>query len=294
MDRIQVMRLFTRIVERGSFAQAARDLQVPRPTLTHAIQRLEADLSTRLLERTTRVVRPTLDGQLYYDRCVQVLADIDEIESAFRHAEPRGPLRVDMQGTLARFFVLPALPEFVARYPGITLSLSEADRMVDLVSEGVDCVLRAGELSDSSLVGRQVAKLAQVTCASPAYLERYGVPVAPDDLAGHRMVAYASSASGQPYPLEFESTGRVIEKTLAHDVQVRGAEIYTAAAVAGLGLIQVPRYRIEQELVTGSLAVVLHDHPPPPMPVSVLYPQNRQLSARLRVLVDWLTSVFHL
>lgn len=292
MDRLHVMRLFARIVERGSFAQAARDLQVPRPTLTHAIQRLEADLSTRLLERTTRVVRPTLDGQLYYDRCVQVLADIDEMESAFRHAEPRGPLRVDMQGTLARFFVLPAIPGFLARHPGITLSLSETDRMVDLVAEGVDCVLRAGELSDSSLVGRQVAKLEQVTCASSAYLERHGVPVTLDDLAQHRMVAYASSGSGQPYPLEFESAGRVIETSLDHDVQVRGAEIYTAAAVAGLGLIQVPRYRIEQELVTGQLAVVLPGYPPPPMPVSVLYPQNRQLSTRLRVFIDWLTGVF--
>lgn len=292
MDRLQLMRLFTRIVERASFAQAARDMQVPRPTLTHAIQRLEADLSTRLLERTTRVVRPTLDGQLYYERCVQVLADIDEMESAFRHAEPRGPLRVDMQGTLARYFVLPALPDFIARHPGITLSLSETDRMVDLVSEGVDCVLRAGELSDSSLVGRQVANLAQVTCASPAYLERHGMPRGLDDLARHRMVAYASSASGQPYPLEFESAGRVVERLLAHDLQVRGAEIYTAAALAGLGLVQVPRYRIAHELALGQLAVVLEKHPPPPMPVSVLYPQNRQLSARVRVFVDWLSGVF--
>ncbi|TIP54221.1 MAG: LysR family transcriptional regulator, partial [Mesorhizobium sp.] len=148
MDRINTMRLFVRIVERRSFAQAARDLQIPRPTATHAIQGLEADLGVRLLERTTRTVHPTLDGLLYQERCVRLLADLDETESIFRNAEPKGPLRVDLQGTLARFFVLPALPGFIARFPHIALGLSEGDRMVDLITEGVDCVLRAGTLQD--------------------------------------------------------------------------------------------------------------------------------------------------
>lgn len=292
MDRIQAMRLFVRIVERGSFADAARDLQVPRPTVTHAIQRLEADLGARLLERTTRSVRPTLDGTLYYDSCIRLLADLDEVENAFRNTAPRGPLRVDMQGTIARFFVLPAIPDFVARYPGITLSLSETDRMVDLITEGFDCVLRAGDLSDSSLVGRQVANLPQVTCASPAYLARHGLPSTPDDLDGHRMVAYSASASGQPYPLEFERDGSRWEVPLPFDVQVRGAEIYTASGLAGLGLIQVPRYRVERLMAIGELRSVLDGFPPPTMPVSVLHPQNRQMSKRVRVFVDWLVPLF--
>jgi DNA-binding transcriptional LysR family regulator len=173
MDRIDIMRLFVRIVERRSFAQAARDLQVPRATATHAIQRLEADLGVRLLERTTRSVRPTLDGALYHERCIRILADLDEIADVFRNAEPKGPLRVDVQGTIARFFVLPALPEFIARYPNISLNISEADRMVDLITEGVDCVLRAGELPDSSLVGRRLTAFEQMTLASPAYLDRH-------------------------------------------------------------------------------------------------------------------------
>ena len=292
MDRIDVMRLFVRIVERGSFAQAARDLQVPRPTATHAIQRLEADLGVRLLERTTRTVRTTLDGSLYHERCLRLLADLDEMQSVFRNAEPRGPLRVDMQGTIARFFILPALPAFIARYPGISLNLSEGDRMVDLITEGVDCVVRAGDLSDSSLIGRRITVFEQLTLASPAYLDRHGIPSTPDDLDGHRMVGYAASATGHSYPMEFKTRERDWEVQLPYDVVVRGAEIYTASAVAGLGLIQVPRYRVEHQIAAGQLVPVLEAFPPPPMPVSVVYPQNRHLSSRIRVFIDWLTEVF--
>lgn len=292
MDRIDVMRLFVRIVERGSFAQAARDLHIPRPSATHAIQRLEADLGVRLLERTTRNVRPTLDGGLYHERCVRLLADLDEVESVFRNAEPKGPLRVDMQGTIARFFILPAFPAFLTRYPGISLSLSEGDRMVDLITEGVDCVVRAGDLTDSSLIGRRITTFEQLTLASPAYLERHGVPTTPDDLGSHRMAAYAASATGHPYPLEFMEQGKVREVTLPYDLVVRGAEIYTAAGVAGLGLIQVPRYRVAHQIAAGQLVAVLEGFPPPPMPVSVLYPQNRHMSSRVRVFIDWLSEVF--
>ncbi|MCO5731316.1 LysR family transcriptional regulator [Rhizobium sp. SSA_523] len=292
MDRLDIMKLFVRIVERRSFAQAGRDLQIPRPTVTHAIQRLEAELGARLLDRTTRSVRPTLDGSHYYDRCVRLLADLDDMEGAFRQAEPRGPLRVDVQGTIARFFVMPELPKFIARYPGISLNLSEGDRMVDLVTEGVDCVVRAGDLADSSLVGRRIVAFDQVTLASPDYLRRFGMPKTPEDLDGHRMVAYAASATGQPYPLEFRRGEEDIEVALPFDVVVRGAEIYTAAGAAGLGLIQVPRYRVMQQIAAGELTPVLEDFPPPTMPVSVLYPQSRHLSSRLRVFVDWLAEIF--
>ena len=223
---------------------------------------------------------------------IRLLADLDEVESVFRNAEPKGPLRVDMQGTIARFFVLPALPGFIARHPGISLSLSEGDRMVDLITEGVDCVVRAGELSDSSLIGRRIAVFEQLTLASPAYLERYGIPSTPDDLDCHRMVAYTASATGQPYPMEFEKDGQEWEVSLPHEVVVRGAEIYTASGVAGLGLIQVPRYRVEHQIAAGQLVPVLEAFPPPPMPVSVLYPQSRHLSSRIRVFIDWLTEVF--
>lgn len=292
MDRIQAMRLFTRIVERQSFAQAARDLQTPRPTVTQVIKRLEADLNVRLLDRTTRTVRPTLDGVAYYKRAVRLLADLDDMESAFRNTEPRGPLRVDMQGTMARFFAIPALPDFTRQYPHIALRLSEGDRMVDLIAEGVDCVLRAGELSDSSLVGRRIGSFQQVTAASPRYLEQFGIPKDLDDLAHHKMVAYAASSSGQAYPLEFMYAAKLVEIPMAFDVTVSGAEIYTASGLAGLGLIQVPRYRIADQIEAGQLVELLMTTPPPEMAAWVLYPDSRQMSSRVRVFIEWLSTLF--
>lgn len=292
MDRFQEMQIFVRIVERRSFTRAADDLQVPRATVTNAMKRLENRLGARLLERTTRQVNPTLDGEAYYRRCVQLLADMEETEGSFRNAVPKGMLRVNLQGTLARHFVVPALPAFLRRYPNIELHIGEGDRLVDLVREGIDCVLRAGELQDSSMVGRRVALMEQVTCASPEYLAEYGEPKNLQDLSEHRAVNYLSATTGKPYPLEFvtgEGTQRV---SLPGSVAVTGAEVYTGSAIAGLGLVQVPRYRILDQLNAGSLRVVLAAYPPPPMPVSVLYPQNRQLSSRVRVFADWLKEIF--
>jgi DNA-binding transcriptional LysR family regulator len=292
MDRFDVMRLFVRIVERENFSVAARDLQIPRASVTRAIQQLEAQLGVRLLERTTRAVRATEDGTIYYRRCIQLLADLEEVESSFRDGEPQGPLCVDMQGTLARFFVLPAIPEFIDLHPSIALRLSETDRMVDLVAEGIDCVLRAGVLPSSALVGRQVASSEQLTLASPLYLRRFGVPATLEELGGHRMVAYIAAANGQPYAMDFVKGGAVREIMMPYDITVRGAELYTAAAIAGLGLIQVPRYRVEQALAEGALVTVLPQHPPPRLPISVLYPSSRHPPRRVRVFVDWLSGLF--
>src|SRR6202041_3866173 len=169
MDRLDVMRLYTRIVDRGSFTLAAQDLEVPRSTATQVIKELETRLGVRLLQRTTRSVRSTLDGEAYYQRCVAILGEIEDAESVFRDAKPRGLLRVDVHGTLARHFVLPRLPDFLAEYPGIELYMSEGDRLVDLIREGIDCVLRVGDLQDSDMIARRVAMLDEITCAGPAY-----------------------------------------------------------------------------------------------------------------------------
>lgn len=292
MDRFQEMQVFVRIAERQSFTRAADDLQIPRATVTNLMKRMEQRLGARLLERTTRTVRLTHDGEAYYRRCVRLLADMEEAEGSFRDAAPKGLLRVNLQGTLARHFIVPALPEFLARYPGIELHIGEDDRLVDLVREGVDCVLRAGNLQDSSMVGRRVTRLEQVTVASPAYLQRHGVP---DDLAAltmHRAVNYMSSATGNALPLEFTVDERIVEVNLDAVVSVTGTDLYTGAAVAGLGLVQVPRYRVQSELAAGGLVVVLPQLPPPPMPVTVLYPQSRQLSSRVRVFAQWLREIF--
>lgn len=292
MDRFEAMRLFVRIVERRSFTQAAADLDLPRSTATEAVQQLEARLGARLLQRTTRQVSPTLDGEAYYQRCLRLLDDLDDAESAFRQRAPRGLLRVDVQGALARRFVLPGLPDFLAAYPELKLQLTEGDRLVDLVREGVDCVLRMGEPEDSAMVARRVALLPEVTCAAPAYLARFGTPATPDDLAGHRMIGFLNPATGHPWPLEVSEGGKGRQVAVAADVVVNSAENTVAMGLLGLGLIQVPRYRVEDCLVDGRLVEVLGAYPPTPTPVSLLYPRSRQLSPRVRVFIDWVAGRF--
>ncbi|OOG56885.1 LysR family transcriptional regulator [Rhodanobacter sp. C03] len=289
MDRLDVMRLFTRIVERQSFTLAAQDLELPRSTATQAIKELEKRLGVRLLQRTTRHVRSTLDGEAFYQRCVAILAEVEDAEAVFSNAKPRGQLRVDVHGTLARHFVLPGLPAFLTEYPDLQLHLGEGDRLVDLVREGVDCVLRVGDLKDSAMVGRRVAVLEEVTCASPDYLARHGMPVSIDDLQAHQAIGFLSSATGMTLPLEFSINGELRNVVLPAPLTVASAETYVAAARLGLGLIQVPRYHVDADLAAGTLVNVLPEFPPSPTPVSLLYPHSRQLSPRVRVFIDWLT-----
>ncbi len=292
LDRFDTMRLFVRIVERRSFTLAASDLDLPRSTATQAIKRLESRLGVRLLQRTTRHVSPTLDGEAYHRRCLAILADVEDAEAAFTDARPTGLLRVDVHGTLARAFVLPDLPDFLARYPGLRVHIGEGDRLVDLVREGVDCVLRVGDLHDSSMVGRRIAMLEEVTCASPGYLERHGTPQTLDDLEGHVAIGFLSTATGSTLPLEFVHGGEVRKVTLPSVVTVSGAETNTMLARLGLGLIQVPLYHVAKDLADGTLVRVLPDQPPTPSPVSLLYPHSRQLSPRVRVFIDWLAGTF--
>jgi len=293
MDRLDAMRLFARVVERRSFTQAARDLGIPRSTATQVIQQMEERLGARLLQRTTRTVRPTLDGEAYYRRCLAILDDIADAEGVFAGARPKGLLRVDVHGTLARHFLLPGLPRFLETYPDIEIYMSEGDRLVDLVREGIDCVLRVGIPQDSDLIVRRVAMLEEVTLAAPDYLARFGVPNSLDDLtAGHRMVGFHSTATGGVLPLEFTMQGEVRNVMLPTTVSVSAAESYVAAARSGLGLIQAPRYHVEAALAAGELIAVLTDCPPTPTPVSLLYPASRQLSPRVRLFIDWVIRQF--
>lgn len=292
MDRIDAMRLFTRVVEQRSFTQAAQDLNLPRSTVTDAIKQLEARLQVRLLQRTTRHVSPTLDGEAYYQRCLTILADIEDAEMAFASAKPRGLLRIDVHGTLARHFLLPELPDFLTQYPDIELFMSEGDRLVDPVREGIDCVVRVGKLKDSDMVARRLGELEEVTCAAPDYLQRFGTPHSISELEGHRMVGFRSSASGTLMPLEFTVAGQTRLVTLPCTVSVSAAESLVAAARMGLGIIQVPRYHLRDSLDNGSLLPLLPQFPSTPMPVSLLYPRNRQLSPRVRVFIDWFSKVF--
>mgnify|MGYP001598069888 CR=1 FL=1 len=295
MDRLDTMRLYARIVELGSFTAAANDLGLPRATVTHAIKKLEARLGAQLLQRTTRCQRVTRDGHAYYAHCVRLLADLDEVEADFREAtlKPQGRLRIDLPATLARQLVIPALPEFCARFPQIELDIGTSDRFVDLLREGVDCVLRVGELADSGLVGRRVATLVQATVASAGYLRRHGKPATLADLQqGHLAVNWASPTTRRPESsLEFVVNRRRREVHLPSRVMVSGVGAYLACCEAGLGIAQFPRYRIADALAKGALREILPDLPPPSLPVHVLYAPQRQLPARLRVFVDWLVEL---
>ncbi|CAM7623982.1 MULTISPECIES: LysR family transcriptional regulator [Klebsiella] len=292
MDRFDAMSLFIRIVERRSFTLAANDMQIPRSTATKVIAELESRLGVRLLQRTTRVVRPTLEGEAFHQRCRRILDDVEDAEGAFRGVQARGLVRIEVQGTLARHFLLPHLPEFLARHPGISLSMSESDRWVDLVEEGVDCVLRYGHLRDSELIARQVTTLQRLTCAAPGYLERYGVPASIDNLANHRMVGLRSLTSGQVTLLEFQEGKDTRTLSLPSVLTVTGTESYLSAIRLGLGLAQVPRFHVENDLRTGHLVEILEATPPRSIPVSLVFSKGRQLSPRVRAFIDWAISVF--
>ncbi|NML44561.1 LysR family transcriptional regulator [Ramlibacter sp. G-1-2-2] len=292
MDRIDVMRLFTRIVDLGSFTAAAEDLNLPRATATYSLQQLERRLGVRLLHRTTRHVSPTLEGQAYYERCHRVLNEVEAAESFLGEAaaKPSGRLRVDMSTAIGSAFLFPHLGEFCARYPGIELEIGATDRLVDLLREGVDCVVRAGEPRDAGLVSRRVATMPTVTCASRSYIEAHGMPRTIEQFRNHLAVNFLSTATGKHSPFEFTVKGKAQAVTLKGRISVTSTEAYTACCLQGLGFIQAPRYRLERYLDSGELVEALPKFPPPPMPVAVMYPHHRQLAPRVRVFIDWVAE----
>ncbi|MDW2981562.1 LysR family transcriptional regulator [Rhodanobacter sp. KK11] len=293
MHDIDAMKVFARVAERGSFTRAAADLGLPKASVSIAVQQLETLLGTRLLHRTTRRVEPTQDGLAFLERCRDMLDDIDELQSMFRDDERdlRGRLRVDMPTTSARLFVLPQLPDFLAAHPGIELELSCADRRVDLIHEGFDCVLRVGALENvDNLVARPLGQLVIGTFASPGYLARHGEPHSPDDLGGHRMVHYAQSFGGQPDGFEYVDADGVQVRPVAGALTVNNTESYQAACVAGLGLIQAPTAGLQPLVDAGQLREVLRDYRAAPMPMNLLYAHRRHLPRRVRVFMEWLAG----
>lgn len=285
------MRLFTRVVERRSFTAAAADLGLPRSSATAAIKQLEERLGVQLLRRTTRHVTTTLDGEAYYQRCVGILADIEDAEGGVGTDKVRGRLRIDINGHMARNFVIPELPALLARHPNLSVHIGEGDRFVDLVREGVDCVVRAGPLPDSDMIARRLGMAREATLASPEYLERHGMPRTVEALAGHMMIGFVSSRTGQVMPLEFTVEGRIREVILPSRVTVSNSDTAATLVRQGFGLYQAPRIRFTADLAAGRLVEVLTDYPPTPTPISVLYPRSRQLSPRVRVFIDWLVEV---
>ncbi len=294
MDRLQAMQVFVQVVDAGSFTRAADVLRLPKASVTTLVQGLEAHLRVKLLNRTTRRVSVTADGAAYYERCVRILAEVEETESALSRTRtaPHGRLRVDVPASFGRQLLVPALPEFFERYPEIRLEVGCTDRPVDLYEEGVDCVVRGGEQSDSSLVARRVATYPFVACATPAYLERFGVPSHPRDLERHRCIRYFMPKTGRIVDWSFSRAGEQVTPSVDAFVALNDGEAYAAAALGGLGVALAPSFLVDDALADGRLLRLLEDWTTDPLPVYVMYPQNRHLSAKVRVFVDWVAELF--
>ncbi|CAM2156952.1 Uncharacterized HTH-type transcriptional regulator YhjC [Pararobbsia alpina] len=294
MDRFHAMKVFTRVVETGSFSRAASVLDMPRPSVSVVIQQLEALLKVRLLQRTTRRLNLTADGAAYYESCVRILADVEATESALTDAlrGPRGKLRVDVPSGLGRSILLPKLFEFHERYPDIELMIGFSDRPVDLIQEGVDCVIRVGELQDSSLVARRVGLYESVTVASPDYIARHGMPRSIEELQSHTAIHYFWTKSGRTMDLSFDVGDEVVQVKMNGKVAVNDADAYLAGALKGAGITQPMRMLAEPYLQSGELVELLPQWRPTAMPISAVYPHNRHLSPQVRLFVEWVAELF--
>lgn len=293
MDRIDLFRIFARVVECASFTRAADTLGIPRSSVSAAVQELEGRVGARLLHRTTRKVSPTQDGVAFYERCQRVISDVEDTENLFRQtaARPSGRFRIDVPGRIGRLIIAPALPDFLGTYPEIDIELGVTDRAVDLVEDGIDCVLRVGPLSDSGLIARPIGQLPLINVASSAYLKKYGTPRAPDDLTDHLAVNYASPSSGRVEHWEWMEDGTLRKVSIRGRVTVNSAEAYIACSLAGLGLIQIPAYDVKAHITAGELVEVMPDYRAEPMPMTLLYPHRQHLSRRLQVFADWLEAL---
>jgi LysR family transcriptional regulator, regulator for bpeEF and oprC len=294
MNKLQAMQVFVRIVETGALTRAADSLRMPKATVTTLIQQLEAELGVKLLNRTTRSVRVTTDGASYYPRCVAILGQIQETEDSLghRHAAPGGPLRVDVPTLMARLVIVPALPAFLARYPNIQLQLACSERRADLIEEGVDCAVWSGELEDSTLIARRIGQLYFGTCAAPAYIAAHGQPRHPDELHAHRCIGHFSPRAGKTLDWVFAKNGVSIQVSARGSIALDDQNSYVAAAEAGLGVAQIPAFVLKEAMERGTLEIVLGDWVPEPTPLHVVYPENRHLSGKIRVFVDWIAELF--
>ncbi|MEE9682881.1 LysR family transcriptional regulator [Lelliottia amnigena] len=293
MDKIHAMQLFIRVAELESFSRAADTLGLPKGSVSRQIQALENLLGTQLLHRTTRRVSLTQDGMVYYERAKDLLANLDELDGLFQ-SDPTsisGRLRVDMPVAVARNLVIPKLPSFLQQYPGIELELSSSDRLVDVIREGFDCVVRVGSLKDSGLIARTLGKLSMINCASPDYLARFGYPENLDDLASHAVIHYAVNLGTRPQGFEFFNGDATVWVKTGGSLTVNSTETYHAACLAGLGIIQVPRVGVREALRAKKMVEILPQYRAEPMPVSLIYPHRRNLSRRVHLFMEWLTGI---
>lgn len=293
MDRIQAMQIFMRVAEAGSFVRAAETLSLPSSTVTSSIKGLEKYLQVRLLNRTTRRVSLTPEGVQYLGQCREILSLIEHTEASLTESvkRPQGRLRVDMPGGIAQFIVMPNIKDFYRRYPDIYLMLGVSDRQVDLVQEGVDCVVRAGELNNSTLVARPLGSFRWITCASPDYLNEYGIPETPAELQQHRAIHYFSGSTRRANELHFVHGNETLSVPVNGNAAVNETGLYIKMCLEGFGLAQLAESIVSEHLQKGALVEVLADWRPPSVPVTLLYPHQRFLSPTVRAFADWIAEI---
>lgn len=295
MDRFDAMQAFARVVEAGSFAKAADTLHMSKTTVTQLVQQLEARLRVRLLNRTTRKVNVTADGAAYYERVVRLLDAMDDAETSLSSASaaPRGRLRVDVPSPLARMILVPALPAFHAQYPDIQLDMGVSDRMVDIIGDNVDCVVRGGELTDQSLMARRVGDLQLKVYAAPSYLAHAGTPVHPRELddTHHRVVGFLWARTGKALPYAMRAGGGVVNVQGRYVLAVDDGNAYLAAGLAGLGVLWLPDYMARPHLARGELAPLFESWRIDPMPLYVAFSPNRHVNTKLRVFIEWVAEL---
>lgn len=295
MNQLDAMRVYLRVAELASFTQAADSLGLPKASVSAAVQQLETALGTRLLQRTTRRVQVTQDGQLYYQRCKDLLADMEDLQSLFRSGSAlTGRIRVDMPSGLGADYVVPRLSEFLEAHPGVEVELSSTDRRVDLVREGFDCVIRVGNVADTNLFARPIGQLPILNCVSAAYARRQGVPESLEDLAEHQLVHYVQNLGGSSAGFEYvDADGKEHSIPMPGALTVNNAQAYTAACLAGIGLIQSPQHVVRNLISSGALVEVLPAYRCAPMPITLLYANRRHLPRRVRAFMDWVAEVLH-
>ena len=290
MDQISAMRAFLRVVETGSFTRASAALGMPKATVSNLVQNLETHLQTKLLNRTTRRVMVTTDGALYYERAIQIVTDIDELDGSLSHSRtnPSGRLRVEMSGAFADLLIIPELGDFHEKYPDIHIDLGVGDRTVDYLAENVDCALRGGSPGSPSLIARRVGEMDMIACAAPSYLAAFGMPQHPSELeTNHHCVNYFLAQTNRIMPFEFARKGEKVEVNGRYIVSVNDARSYLAAALSGLGIAPLPCFMARAAIAAGRLVPVLQEWDAETIPLYIVYPQNRHLSNKVRVFVDW-------
>lgn len=293
MDRIHHLHVFAKVAACGSFSQAADQLGMSRGAVSMAVQQLETWLGTRLLHRTTRRVSLTHDGEALLTRAVSLVTDMDDLQQQFRPDAQgvTGRVRIDLPTRIARRLVAPALPDFVARFPGIHVELGATDRPTDLALEGVDCALRVGQLGGTHLVVKSLGSLELINCASPAYIARCGVPHDTADLDRHTCIGYVPQSGGRTVPWEWTEHGLLKTRAVPNTVSANSAEIYLACALAGLGMIQIPRFDVQAHLARGELVELMPHAKAPPMPVHLVYPSRHQLTRRVKAVTGWVEAL---